>query len=566
MRKKFIAVYALMAVLALGSTTLTSCVDDTESATVTAMRDARLRQLQALADQEEAQAKIDAITAQMKEATSEAELAVLKAKYEQELAYYQQQKAKAEQEMATGLNQYQADLYEDYTNAIDKVNLLANDIAEESLDLIQLKADSSTAAAYAKEQIIKANRNIAYQEALKKNYEALAAVDFEELKAKEAEADAAKTEKDKALNLANNSKTEAENAFTNAKADIVRRYVYQETNNNNETVTKISETKPADPSIKFETLEPTNEVALAAYTLNDLGNSGDIDENWRTDIATTKPVKVSEESKTSINQFEILASTLSQVTRLVESKVKEATDDLGTEGDKSDKNTAWGRHQQLVETLEAAQKAYNDAVKADPKGDHSDLLNRVKDAQEAVDTDLEKESDKFGSETLLYYQKQAEKAEAIQTKFNEAVAVFNDATKYKAYTDRVAAILAKEGKAVDAAQDAYWGAMQELAIAEANVESISNLIANTMDPETLIAECDTKIALEKETLAIAEALIYSVNVGGTSATEREAAYADLIENAEKKIEYLEAQKDLQQKMAEQYKSQLEASLNSGSAE
>lgn len=563
MRKKFIAVYALMAVLALGSTTLTSCVDDTESATVTAMRDARLRQLQALADQAESQAKISAITAQMKEATSEAELAVLKAQYEKELAFYQQQKALAEQEMATGLNNHQAALYEDYTNAIDKVNVLAGDIAEESLDLIQLKADSSTAAAYAKEEIIKANRNIAYQEALKKNYEALAAVDFEELKAKKAEAEAAKTEKEKALSLANNTQTEANNAFTNAKADIVRRYVYQETINN-KTVTKISETEPTHIS-DYETLEPTNEVALAAYTLNDLGKSGDI-TSWNTDIATTKKVKVSEESETYINQFEILASTLSQVTRLVEGKVKDATDDLGTEGDKSDKNTAWGRHQQLVETLEAAQKAYNDAVKADPKGDHSGLLNNVKDAQEAVDTDLEKERDKFGFNTLLYYQKQAEKAEAIQTKFNEAVAVFNDATKYKAYTDRVAAILAKEGKAVDAAQDAYWGAMQELAIAEANAESISNLIADTLDPETLIAQCDTQIALEKETLAIAEALIYSVNAGGTSATEREAAYADLIENAEKKIEYLEAQKDLQQKMAEQYKSQLEASLNSGSAE
>lgn len=563
MRKKFIAVYALMAVLALGSTTLTSCVDDTESATVTAMRDARLRQLQALADQAESQAKISAITAQMKEATSEAELAVLKAQYEKELAFYQQQKALAEQEMATGLNNHQAALYEDYTNAIDKVNVLAGDIAEESLDLIQLKADSSTAAAYAKEEIIKANRNIAYQEALKKNYEALAAVDFEELKAKKAEAEAAKTEKEKALSLANNTQTEANNAFTNAKADIVRRYVYQETINN-KTVTKISETEPTHIS-DYETLEPTNEVALAAYTLNDLGKSGDI-TSWNTDIATTKKVKVSEESETYINQFEILASTLSQVTRLVEGKVKDATDDLGTEGDKSDKNTAWGRHQQLVETLEAAQKAYNDAVKADPKGDHSGLLNNVKDAQEAVDTDLEKERDKFGFNTLLYYQKQAEKAEAIQTKFNEAVAVFNDATKYKAYTDRVAAILAKEGKAVDAAQDAYWGAMQELAIAEANAESISNLIADTLDPETLIAQCDTQIALEKETLAIAEALIYSVNAGGTSASEREAAYADLIENAEKKIEYLEAQKDLQQKMAEQYKSQLEASLNSGSAE
>lgn len=58
--------------------------------------------------------------------------------------------------------------------------------------------------------------------------------------------------------------------------------------------------------------------------------------------------------------------------------------------------------------------------------------------------------------------------------------------------------MAKEGKAVDAAQDAYWGAMQELAIAEANAESISNLITDTLDPETLIAQCDTKIALEKK--------------------------------------------------------------------
>ena len=61
-------------------------------------------------------------------------------------------------------------------------------------------------------------------------------------------------------------------------------------------------------------------------------------------------------------------------------------------------------------------------------------------------------------------------------------------------------------------------------------------------------------------------MIYNVNAGGASATEREAAYADLIENAEKKIEYWESKKELLQKMAEQYKSQLEASLNSGSAE
>ena len=37
MKKKFIAVYALIGVLALGSTALTSCVDDNESASVTAI-------------------------------------------------------------------------------------------------------------------------------------------------------------------------------------------------------------------------------------------------------------------------------------------------------------------------------------------------------------------------------------------------------------------------------------------------------------------------------------------------------------------------------------------------
>ena len=57
MRKKFIAVYALMAVLALGSTTLTSCVDDNESASVTAIRDAKAKQLASIADLNTAQAE-----------------------------------------------------------------------------------------------------------------------------------------------------------------------------------------------------------------------------------------------------------------------------------------------------------------------------------------------------------------------------------------------------------------------------------------------------------------------------------------------------------------------------
>ena len=56
MKKKFIAVSVLICALALGSTTLTSCVDDNESASVTAIRDAKANQLNALAKLSEEQA------------------------------------------------------------------------------------------------------------------------------------------------------------------------------------------------------------------------------------------------------------------------------------------------------------------------------------------------------------------------------------------------------------------------------------------------------------------------------------------------------------------------------
>lgn len=73
MRKKFIAVYALMAVLALGSTTLTSCVDDNESASVTAIRDAKAKQLTALANYQDVKAQNEKIIAEADAAIRNAE-------------------------------------------------------------------------------------------------------------------------------------------------------------------------------------------------------------------------------------------------------------------------------------------------------------------------------------------------------------------------------------------------------------------------------------------------------------------------------------------------------------
>lgn len=103
MKKKFIAVSMVLGALALSSTTLTSCVDDNESASVTKIRDAKAAQLNALAAASNADAELkkakalvqQANAAKTEQETAEAqqrfeiELEALKAEYEQKLLDWQ---------------------------------------------------------------------------------------------------------------------------------------------------------------------------------------------------------------------------------------------------------------------------------------------------------------------------------------------------------------------------------------------------------------------------------------------------------------------------------------------
>ena len=124
MRKKFIAVYALMAVLALGSTTLTSCVDDNESASVTAIRNAKAEQLNALAAASNAEAEVQkaeallrqAQTAQLEQQTAQ-EKAEFEAKIEALKAQYEQQRQNYEQQIIQNQALFRNTLYQNYIAA-----------------------------------------------------------------------------------------------------------------------------------------------------------------------------------------------------------------------------------------------------------------------------------------------------------------------------------------------------------------------------------------------------------------------------------------------------------------
>ena len=110
MKKKFIAVYALIGVLALGSTTLTSCVDDNESPSVTAIRDAKAQSLQALANYNNAQAEAAKIVAQAEAALTNAKAAIKKAEAEKDSLENEKLKATIEIDIQTAVARAEAGL------------------------------------------------------------------------------------------------------------------------------------------------------------------------------------------------------------------------------------------------------------------------------------------------------------------------------------------------------------------------------------------------------------------------------------------------------------------------
>lgn len=192
MRKKFIAVYALMAVLALGSTTLTSCVDDNESASVTAIRNAKAEQLKALAALSNAQAEAAKIQAEAeaalknaqaewkKEQTEEAKqkfaikIEVIKAQAERDIAEAKKQALDYEKQIWDNADAKIQAMVSDYQTALNKVISTKEELIEAKIDYAHFEVDSTLAEAKYKEFVIDQNRTIAQNEADIKRLQALA--------------------------------------------------------------------------------------------------------------------------------------------------------------------------------------------------------------------------------------------------------------------------------------------------------------------------------------------------------------------------------------------------------
>ena len=178
MKKKLMMVAVLLGALSLGA-----CVDNNESASVEAVRNAKAEQLKGLAALANAQAEATKITAEaeaalknaqaeyQKEMTEEAKqkfaVDIEKIKAEAEKAIAEAKKAASEAELAILKN---ADervqwLYGQYTTAADELATLNENFLTKTAGLAQLEAGITTAEANAKINTITLNRSIAAETA-----------------------------------------------------------------------------------------------------------------------------------------------------------------------------------------------------------------------------------------------------------------------------------------------------------------------------------------------------------------------------------------------------------------
>ena len=280
MRKKFIAVYALMAVLALGSTTLTSCVDDNESASVTAIRNAKAEQLNALAAASNAEAEVqkaEALLRQAQTAQLEQQTAQEKAKFEAQIealkAQYEQQRQNYEQLIIKNQASFRNTLYQNYIGANSKLKELEGKYIEAQLNLASAKAGVTTAEKAAQATILAQDEEIAKQQAMIEAYKALPENSRDELLKQIEELTVQIAAKQAEVNLKKAASDEAENAYEESKYS----YSGHWTDNNNVYVEPTLKTAQAIASLfgdgyynllKQVDFYPNGAVYVGKYSLN----------------------------------------------------------------------------------------------------------------------------------------------------------------------------------------------------------------------------------------------------------------------------------------------------------
>lgn len=241
---------------------------------------------------------------------------------------------------------------------------------------------------------------------------------------------------------------------------------------------------------------------------------------------------------------------------------------LGTDKDKADQNgSAYAQKAYADKQLAAAEKALAEAEKALAAADEDDPnyaqlkadVVREEGNVRSMTKNVNNEADDL-ADAIEYY----DDAVALQKEYTEALKTFTDATAYKAYTDRVTAIVNTEGKAYDELLAEGLELKIETTELNAKKTALNSLVNATIDIDEEIATCETTIAEQQKNIADAKLLLEEITVQDNyNQTTITYVVNELLAMLDSQIKNAEAEKAVYEKLAEQYKQQLEASINGG---
>lgn len=558
MKKKLMMVAVLLGALSLGA-----CVDNDESASVEAVRNAKAEQLKGAAALANAQAEAETIRANAEAKLKEAEAAYQDAKTEADKAKWaakltviqaeaardiaKAQKAQKDAEMAIITNQDQwinNTLWWNYSDASDKLISLNGQLINATADEIALKAGVVSAQKAAEKIAVEKNQYIAQQTERKDQLSKLSSIasdraalekKIETLRVEQTELTAAKGKTADAVTAAQ------------AKFDEAQEKIYAQSGNTDKLSSALAK---AGAELTYVEVEYNNQI-----------------EGFY--VTTFNSVEVGENSNNaqSVNFYELnVKSQTTSATLAFQNKIKYIKENIVGVPSDTDKGIQASGAYTNIEYL-AAQKKQKEAEKAAATTDaeKAAIQAEIEQMQPAIER---------ADEALVAAKEELAEAEAEFKAFQDAVALFANADAKAAY-DKDIADAKTLAEALVAASDADDAAQLPLDANRTALQDVYTLLNSTQNIDQMIADCDVQIARAKEDIAKAnstktiyvwsnQAYVlngrwypgYVVDPSNIEEDTAEALHAYMVD----RIEALNAQIESQGQIVEKYKKQLDDAI------
>lgn len=559
MKKKLMMVAVLLGALSLGA-----CVDNDESASVTAVRNAKAEQLKGAAALANAQAEAETIRANAEAKLKEAEAAYQDAKTEADKAKWaakltviqaeaardiaQAQRDQKDAEMAIITNQDQwinNTLWWNYSNASDKLISLNGQLINATADEIALKAGVVSAQKAAEKIAVEKNQFIAQQTERKDQLSKLSSIASDR---------AALEKKLQTLRVEYTELTAAKGKTTDAKTAAQA---------------KFDEAQEKIYNLSGNTDKLSSDLAKVGADLIYIEVEYDNQSFGSFNVTTSNSVEVGENSNNaqSVDFYELnVKSQTTSATLAFQNKIKYIKENIvGVPSDTDKGIQASGAYSNIE--YYAAQKKQLEADKAaaTTEAEKAAIQERI----DALQPDIER-----ADEALVAAKEELAEAEAEFKAFQDAVALFANADVKAAY-DKDIADAKTLAEAFVAASDADDAAQLPLSANQTAQQDVQTLLSSTANIDELIADCDVQIANAKEDIAKANSTktIYAWSdnayydsvtgrwypgyvVSGSANDTAEALHAYMVD----RIEALNAQIKSQGQIVEKYKKQLDDAI------